>query len=127
MDSKSPNAFNDFGELCFIFSITKQVYCILIAILNLKIPLIPIFAVLIISGLTYGFDLACNFLVRTKITYYHSYQQFREKTANLFTRSRGKSKEKSFDFSTIEQENKLRKWLEDPPGTFPDNYSMVFI
>src|SRR5256885_1101159 len=109
MDNEPPNAINDFGELCSKFSIIKIcVYCVLIALLASKIPLLPFIAVFVISGITYGFDLACNFLIRTKITHYHSYQRLRENTTNLFTFSREKPKEEFFDFSTKEQEDKLR-------------------
>ena len=42
-------------------------------------------------------------------------------------RFREKPKEESFGFSTKEQEDKLRNWLKDPPGTFLNNDSMVFM
>jgi hypothetical protein len=84
---------------------------------TLKIPLIPFFVVAMVAGITYGLDLACYFLVKSKIMYYHLYQQFKEKTTNLSMFFREKLEE-PFDVSTKELEDKLRNWLKDPPGTF---------
>src|SRR5437763_16599962 len=90
---------------------------VLIVLFMLKIPLIPFVAVAIVAGLTYGLDFACYLLIKSNIMYYHLYQRYKEKTTNLFMFFREKLEEEPFDFSTKEQEDKLRDWLKDPPGT----------
>ncbi|RGB42129.1 RNA12 domain-containing protein [Rhizophagus diaphanus] len=85
---------------------------------TISIPLIPFVAVAVVVGITYGLDFICYIFVRTRIAYYHLYQQLREKTSGLFTTFREKPEEEIFNFSTKEQEEKLQNWLKDPPDNF---------